>query len=123
MESVIAQRKPFGTLVPEGGVRKIGTSGGCGQWTCKWRDGKLVYVESGLEENAAVTYHTDTSTFQAIVSGVQTPQEAFFEQRLAITGDLETALKLAVLFVQFLEENPIPQPHRTEVMDAAPFRS
>ena len=36
------------------------------------------------------------------MSGLQTPQEAFFEQRIAITGDLETALKLAVLFGQFL---------------------
>ena len=51
-------------------------------------------------------YHTDTATFHAILDGSQTPQEAFFEQHLAITGDMETALKLAVLFGQFLDENP-----------------
>ncbi len=53
-----------------------------------------------------MTYHTDTATFHAILDGSQTPQEAFFEQHLAITGDMETALKLAVLFGQFLDDNP-----------------
>jgi thioester reductase-like protein len=95
---------------------------GGGQWSCKWRQGELIYARSGLEDGAAVTYHTDAATFQAVVSGLQTPQEAFFEQRIAITGDLETALKLAVLFGQFLAENPLAQPHRMEVMDSAPFQ-
>ena len=96
---------------------------GGGQWSCKWNQGELAYARRGLEDGAAVTYHTDAATFQAVVSGCQTPQEAFFEQRIAITGDLETALKLAVLFGQFLAEHPVPQPLRTVVMDATPFRS
>jgi nucleoside-diphosphate-sugar epimerase len=91
---------------------------GGGHWTCRWRQGELVYVKSGLEAGAAVTYHTDAATFEAIVSGRQTPQEAFFAQRVAITGDLETALKLTVLFGQFLVENSAAQPHRMEVMDS-----
>jgi len=95
---------------------------GGGQWSCSWRQGELIWVRRGLEDGAAVTYHTDTATFQAVVSGFQTPQEAFFEQRVAITGDLEIALKLAVLFGQFLAEHPDPQPHRTEVQDATSFR-
>ena len=95
---------------------------GGGQWTCKWTAGELVYTKRRLEEQAAVTYHTDTATFEAVVHGLQSPQAAFFEQRIAITGDLETALKLAVLFGQFLAEHPVPQPHRTEVMDATPFQ-
>ena len=78
---------------------------GGGQWSCKWKQGELVYVKWGLDEGAAVTYHIDTATFQDVVSGVQTPREAFFEQRIRITGDLEIALKLAVLFGQFLTEN------------------
>jgi len=95
---------------------------GGGQWSCKWIQGELVYARSGLEDGAAVTYHTDTATFQAVVSGLQTPQEAFFEQRIIITGDLETALKLVVLFGLFLAEDPVPQPCRTEVMGAISFR-
>jgi thioester reductase-like protein len=95
---------------------------GGGQWSCKWKQGELVYARRGVENGAAVTYHSDTTTFHAVVSGLQTPQEVFFEQRIAITGDLECALKLAVLFGQFLAEHPIAQPDRTEVMDATPFR-
>jgi thioester reductase-like protein len=94
---------------------------GGGQWSCKWRRGELVYAKRGLEEGTAVTYHTDTATFQAVVNGLQTPQEAFFEGRIAITGDLETALKLAALFAQFLAENPAARRHRTEVMDSTAF--
>jgi thioester reductase-like protein len=96
---------------------------GGGQWSCKWRQGELVYAKSGLEKDATVTYHTDTATFDAVVRGRQTPQEAFFEQRISITGDLETALKLAVLFGQFLAETRMAAPHRTEVVDSRSFAS
>jgi thioester reductase-like protein len=89
-----------------------------GQWSCRWTHGELAYVKRGVEPGAAVVYHTDTDTFDAILQGRQAPQQAFFEQRLAITGDLETALKLATLFSQFLRENPYPRSHRTEAMDA-----
>jgi thioester reductase-like protein len=95
---------------------------GGGQWSCRWKQGELIYARSGLDSDAAATYHSDTATFDAVVSGLQTPQEAFFEQRIAITGDLETALKLAVLFGQFIAENPAAQPHRMEVMDSTPFQ-
>jgi thioester reductase-like protein len=93
-----------------------------GQWSCRWKQGELIYARSGLDSDAAATYHSDTATFDAVVSGRQTPQEAFFEQRIAITGDLEIALKLAVLFGQFIAENPASQPHRMEVMDSTPFQ-
>jgi hypothetical protein len=96
-------------------------SGG-GQWSCKWRKGEFLYTRAGFDDGAAVIYHTDTATFQAVVGGLQTPQEAFFEQRIAITGDLETGLKLAVLFGQFLAENPVAQSHPVEVMDGTPLQ-
>jgi thioester reductase-like protein len=96
---------------------------GGGQWSCSWRKGVLVYVKRGLEAGAAVTYQTDTATFHSVVSGLLTPQEAFFEQRVSIKGDLETALKLAVLFGQFLSENQDVLSHRTEVIDSTAFHS
>jgi predicted lipid carrier protein YhbT len=34
------------------------------------------------------------------------PQEAFFNRRLRIDGDVESALKLGVLFCQFLKRVP-----------------
>jgi thioester reductase-like protein len=89
---------------------------GGGQWSCRWTHGELAYVRRGLEAKAAVVYRTDTETFDAILQGRQDAQQAFFEQRIAITGDLETALKLAALFGQFLRDHPYS--HRTEAMDA-----
>jgi nucleoside-diphosphate-sugar epimerase len=89
---------------------------GGGQWSCQWRQGELIYVHEGLKDGAAVVYHTDTAAFQDVLSGAQTPQEAFFEERITIKGDLETALKLAVLFGQFLAENPVPREQHTEVV-------
>ena len=91
-----------------------------GQWSCRWSRGELVLVTRGLEQGAAVTYHTDATTFHEVVSGLQTPQEAFFEQRINITGDMETALKLTVLFGQFLAEELVIQPDLTDVIDATP---
>ena len=85
-----------------------------GQWSCEWRQGEFVEVRRGLDEAASVTYHTDAATFEAIVKGKQNVQEAFFDQRIAVSGDLETALKLAVLFGQFLAENPVAQPQYKE---------
>lgn len=89
---------------------------GGGQWSCKWTAGELIYARPGIDQRAAVVYRTDTATFEAVVNGLLSPQEGFFTQRIEIAGDLETALKLAVLFRQFLAEQPVTQGHRMEVM-------
>jgi thioester reductase-like protein len=93
---------------------------GGGQWSCCWERGAFKAVSRGLDPEAAVVYRTDPSTFHAIVSGRETPQQAFFDERIAITGDLEVALKLAALFERFLAETPAAGPVRTETLDAAP---
>jgi thioester reductase-like protein len=89
---------------------------GGGKWSCRWTGGELSYVRPELEDKADVIYHTDPNTFAAVLRGRLTPQEAFFAQRVAVTGDLETALKLAALFAQFLRENPSPVGGRTEAV-------
>jgi predicted lipid carrier protein YhbT len=91
---------------------------GGGQWSCRWTQGELAYVNRGLEEAAEVCYQTDTATFQSLLNGRQSPQQAFFDQRITVTGNLETALKLAHLFDQFLQENPVTSNNRMEAMDA-----
>jgi thioester reductase-like protein len=93
---------------------------GGGQWSCRWERGEFRYVRRGLEEGAAVVYHTSPATFEAVIAGRQSPQQAFFEQQVAITGDLELALKLAVLLEQFLRENPPPAARPMEAIDAIP---
>jgi len=89
---------------------------GGGQWSCRWINGELSCISRGLEPGAELTYHTDTATFEAVVQGRQSPQQAFFEERIAIRGNVETALKLAVLFDQFLREISFPPADRTEAM-------
>jgi thioester reductase-like protein/predicted lipid carrier protein YhbT len=79
---------------------------GGGRWSCRWCRGELVYVRRGLDPDAEVTYRTDTATLAEIVEGKQSPQEAFMQRRVAFVGNMETALKLAVLFGEFLRENP-----------------
>jgi thioester reductase-like protein len=92
---------------------------GGGQWSCHWEAGELMYVRRGLDERAVAIYRTDTATFEDVVQGRQNPQQAFFEERIAISGDLETALKLAALFHQFLQERATVNLQRTETVNAA----
>ncbi len=92
---------------------------GGGSWSLRWTKGDLVGVECGNVGDAVVHYRTDVSTFDAIVSGRQSPQEAFFAQRITIEGDLETGLKLAVLFGQFVRQFPYPPAGRRKPEDAA----
>jgi thioester reductase-like protein len=89
---------------------------GGGQWSCEWRRGEFLGVCPGVAPAATVVYRTDRTVFDAILDARFTPQQAFFDQRIKITGDIETALKLAVLFEQFLAENAVPG--RREVADA-----
>jgi hypothetical protein len=93
-----------------------GTGGG--QWSCRWRRGEFAYARRGLEVGAAAVYRTDVRTFQAIVAGDLPAQQAFFDQRIDIAGDTETALKLTVLFDHFLRANSSVFPRPLEAIDA-----
>jgi nucleoside-diphosphate-sugar epimerase len=85
-------------------VEVVGPGGVCR--TCRWQDGKLLGVERGLDPTAEVRYRLDGATFARIVQGTQAPQEAFFSRRIEILGNVEKGLKLALLFEQFVRENP-----------------
>jgi thioester reductase-like protein len=90
-----------------------------GQWQVRLRAGQPVEVRRGSVAGAAIVYRTDGATFDAIVRGRLTPQEAFFERRIQISGDVERALKLAVLFGQFVVECPYrssPVPEQRDVV-------
>jgi nucleoside-diphosphate-sugar epimerase len=95
---------------------------GGGRWSCRWVQGRLADIRHGLEPSAVVTYRTDVATFDAIVRGDLAPSDAFFAQRIAIEGDVETALKLAVLFGEFIREFPYRSHEATEATDATPLR-
>jgi thioester reductase-like protein/putative sterol carrier protein len=93
---------------------------GGGQWTCEWIGGNLASVRRGLREGAEVRYRTDPATFDDVIRGRQSPQEAFFARRIEVEGDVEKALKLAVLFGHILAENPVDPLSNQEATDALP---
>jgi hypothetical protein len=76
---------------------------GGGQWSCEWVRGAVQPPRQGLSAQAAATYLLDTATFAAIIERHLSPEQAFLERRIEVKGDLEKALKLAVLFGHFLE--------------------
>jgi thioester reductase-like protein len=90
---------------------------GGGQWSCRWERGEFRGVERGVAATADVVYCADVPTFTAIIEGHESPQQAFFAQRVAIHGDVEMALKLMVIFEQFLRESRATD--TAEVVDGA----
>ncbi len=97
------------------------TGPGGGRWSCRWVKGELAGVHRGLEPGAAVVYRTDPATLADVVQGRLDPREAFFARRIEVAGDLEKALKLAVLFGQFVREFPYRPSPVSEAPDVAPL--
>jgi thioester reductase-like protein len=91
---------------------------GGGRWHCRWAAGELQPVRRTADAGADVTYRMDVATFTAVVRGRMTPQDAFFDRRIEVTGDVELALKLAALFGRFAEEFPYEPRPRQEAPDA-----
>jgi nucleoside-diphosphate-sugar epimerase len=81
-----------------------GRSGG--SWICQIVNGNVVSVTNDSLSSAPVNFHTTPDTFGEIVSGRISPQQAFFDRRIEISGDIETGLKLAMIFEKFVCEFP-----------------
>jgi thioester reductase-like protein len=92
---------------------------GGGQWSFRCSRGAIVAIRRGGEQGADVLYRMDLDTFEAVVAGRQTPQEAFLGRRIEITGDIEKALKLATLFEHFVAEFPYQRLQHGEARNAA----
>jgi thioester reductase-like protein len=121
LESILPgqmQRSPLARALPRRLLfaLDIGGAGG-GQWSCRWSD-RTLSVRRGLDADVAVTYRLDSSAFADLLHGRQTPQQAFFDGRIAIDGDMETALKLALFIEQFLAESSHPPAPRREAAHA-----
>jgi thioester reductase-like protein len=90
---------------------------GGGQWSCRWMDDTLS-VRRGLNTDADMIFRIESSAFEDLLRGRQTPQKAFFKGRIEIDGDTEKALKLALFIEQFLAESSARPGPRTEVSHA-----
>ena len=94
---------------------------GGGRWSFRCGGGEARLLRRGTERGAEVVYRMDVATFEAVVRGREAPQDAFLARRIEIEGDVEKALKLAVLFGQFVMECPYAPSPRREATDAAPL--
>jgi nucleoside-diphosphate-sugar epimerase len=79
---------------------------GGGTWTCVLDQGEVVRVVPGRADDKQLTFAGSSEAFGRIVRGELSPPRAFMERAFEIEGPLETGLKLAMIFGQFVEEFP-----------------
>jgi predicted lipid carrier protein YhbT len=78
-----------------------------------------LHVRRGRAAEAVVTYRLDAPALDDLIHRRQTAQQAFFDGRIDIEGDMEKALKLALLIEQFLAEDTDNSFEETEQLHAA----
>lgn len=69
-------------------------------WRLALHEGRLVYVGHEGEEPVC-RYALDLATLRKVVAARETPQEAFFDLRIALDGDMEMGLKLSTVLEPF----------------------
>jgi predicted lipid carrier protein YhbT len=82
-----------------------------GTWSFHCGNGGFA-VERGQAKGADVTYRLEATTLEQLVRGSRTAQQAFFDGLIDIDGDMEKALKLALLIEEFLAETTQPKKER-----------
>jgi thioester reductase-like protein/predicted lipid carrier protein YhbT len=74
-------------------------------WSLRIDQGRLEEIsQNGMVCPCTFSLHSDT--FSAIVSGRLAPQQAFFQRKIHIAGDIETGLKLATVLAAFFKKWP-----------------
>lgn len=75
-----------------------------GTWSLSIARDVLLAVEQSPCPSPAFTVTLSTTTFNDLVQGVLTPQQAFYGRKLRVTGNLLEAAKVAFLAVGFWKE-------------------
>ena len=74
-------------------------------WQVEIASGRLVYV--GHEEGASdCCFVCDEETLLEVAGARLSPQDAFFDLRIEIEGDMELGLKLSTVLAPFFERYP-----------------
>lgn len=74
-------------------------------WSLRIDQGRLEEIsQNGMVCQCTFSLHSDT--FSAIVGGRLAPQQAFFQRKIHIAGDMETGLKLATVLAAFFKKWP-----------------
>ena len=82
--------------------------GPTGEWVCQFEHGRLVQVQRGLATplREEVGYHASDRAFWLGISGTCHPEELFLGGEAEMSGDIERALKLAMILNLFSREFP-----------------
>ena len=75
------------------------------RWRIQIKEGRLV----GLQNDTGpveCSFETSATAFRKVAEGRLSPQKAFFERQIEITGDIEKALKVAAALSQFFVAFP-----------------
>jgi len=75
------------------------------QWRLRIQDGRLVELECD-NEPVECAFETSASVFRKVAEGRLSPQKAFFERQVDISGDIEKALKTAAALSLFFDQFP-----------------
>jgi predicted lipid carrier protein YhbT len=74
-------------------------------WSLRIDQGRLEEIsQDGMLCQCTFSLHSDT--FSAIVGGRLAPQQAFFQRKIHIAGDMETGLKLATVLADSSKNGP-----------------
>ncbi|MHB1425075.1 MAG: SDR family oxidoreductase [Gemmataceae bacterium] len=99
------RHSPLATAVPRDLLFVLDIRGaGGGQWSCRCDGEAKLSVAPGRRFVPEVIYRMDAAVFLAMMHGQQSAQRAFLDGQIEIEGDMEKALKLAMLIEQFLAE-------------------
>jgi hypothetical protein len=78
-----------------------------GQWLCVFERGQLRRViRGGFGLPADFGYRADREAFWRAISGTAHPQELFLGGNAEVFGDVERALKMAMILNAFSREHP-----------------
>jgi hypothetical protein len=82
-----------------------------GQWVCRFDEGRLCLVhrgENGVREDFG--YRSTREVFWEAITGQTHPQELFLSGRAELFGDMEQAMKMAMILHEFTREYPCSPP-------------
>jgi hypothetical protein len=78
-----------------------------GQWVCRFEDGQVRFVHRGSNHHQEdFAYRTSLEVFREAVAGRTTPQATFLSGKAEITGNVEQALRMAMILHAFTQQFP-----------------
>ena len=89
-----------------------------GHWWCRFANGRVVTVEPAANKPADVVYRTSVLRFRAAVAGEISGAELFLSGDAQVEGDIERALKFAMVLEEFVRAHPYAPPASTTNINA-----